>query len=253
MISIITATKSVHDMSNRAIHSIESQTNKDFEWVIVFDGCNPCEDNHISCNHAKIKQIDLGSNYGPSVARNVGFMVSNGDIIIYLDADDELSPKRIQEVSEWFDQNKDKKVLLTPYTLVQGKSSANFCPHCYLNSKQIGLANHLQKENITIPLGLAHTRDCWYAAGGFQRGIVCGEDGIFLRRVVDKLGENVVGFSHSFSGNYYIYDNGQSRTQRRFTEGGFAFDAGNAEGSNGNYLDKDWFSTYSSVKLFDKG
>ena len=251
MISIITPVyrTSLTQLTRTANSILNQKTKAEFEWVIVEDGFELSPDyfQYNDLSSIKIKRVKLENNYGPSVARNVGFQVSTGSVITYVDMGDTLFPNRVDVLSiVFFDSEiaKNLHVLFSDYIVSQEglQNKIAFYPESL---------QYLRKGNISIPLGVAHTRYAFMKAGGFQSGIVCGEDGVLWRRMFDILGETVFGVSHAEAGTYYVSENGQSRTQRRFEMGGFAFDAGNPEGSHGQYLDTDWFTKYSSEGYYE--
>ncbi len=255
-ISIITP---IHEPTNEnlgiTIKSLSEQTDKNFEWVIVFDGATDIPENYEEIKNASfpIKWAILGENYGPSVARNVGFNLSTGDIISYVDIGDELFPDRIERLHLIHDDyNID--LAFSNYIIREGNVDVIFNHNDLMRYFKVKegtyLSVGLNHGNISIPLGVSHTRRPFVLAGGFQPGIVCGEDGILWRRMLPYIQE--FAFSYYNAGRYYVNLTGQSRTQRRFDMGGFAFDAGNPEGSHGQYLDEDWFETFNSKELYDK-
>lgn len=225
-------------------NSIEAQTDKDFEWILVDDG---------SSNYNGWADVVLGKNYGASVARNAGFQISSGDIITYLDMGDELHPDRVKNIIDIFGKY-DIEILFSAYDIVQNEQVRR-----YDHLENIGshpsiptafeYVQLFQTQNLCIPLGVAHKRKPFVEVGGFQRGIVCGEDGILWRRMLDKVPRNKVLFSNDFAGTYYVSQTGQSRTQRRPEMGGFAFDGDKRD--NGRYLDAQWFAEYNSKGLYD--
>ncbi len=225
---------------------IEDQTVTDFEWIIIDDG-TPYD---IFDDDRRFSNVSLLSNYGPSVARNVGFQVSRGDYIIYVDMGDELDPKRVENIIKCFEDNPKYALVFSPYMLVDDKEHFYNLPIAF-NLDPHKVRAFLQKQNICIPLGFAHKRWIWHNVGGFQPGIVCGEDGIFLRRAMRDLDSWQIGFDPNTAGIYYINPSGQSRTQRRFEMGGFAFDASNPL-PHGQYLDKDWYENFHSKNWYDK-
>ena len=229
---------------NKTWDSINKQTVTDHEWIIVDDGTEYEFDGDGMFSHAHIL-----NNYGPSVARNVGFQISQGDYIIYVDMGDELDPKRVESIIKCFEDNPKYTLVFSPYILVDDKEHFYNLPIAF-NLDPNKVRTFIQKQNISIPLGFAHRRWPWYLAGGFQPGIVCGEDGIFLRRVVNEVGNNEIGFDGNTAGTYYIDNEGQSRTQRRFEMGGFAFDG--SKNDHGRYLDGDWYKNYHSKNWYDK-
>lgn len=258
MISIITPANK--PILQRTIDSIANQTNKDFEWIVVNDGYYRVpfshfnEDGTVNTLYDKIKLVTLTHEFGASVARNVGFQVSDGDVITYLDADDELSHDRVANLISIF-STYPIDLLFNAYIINQEGHS-----HVLNHFDYVGQDKHfrdfseylrlIQTQNISIPMGVAHGRKLFMEAGGFQRGIVCGEDGILWRRMVNKLPLFRILFDSTIAGTYYVNQSGQSRTQKRPEMGGFAFDG--SRNDNGRYLDEHWFNTYNSVPLFDK-
>ncbi len=246
-VSIITPYwNTTQELYGRSFDSIVKQTSQDFEWILVDDGSDNIFWNY---DELPVHAIRLEQNYGASVARNVGFQISSGDIITYLDMGDELAPDRVENLIKLFDDYK-LEMLFCNYDIVDNnymfrvdhfKMFDKVHPYDYLDN--------LQKTNISIPLGVAHTRKPFVECGGFQRGIVCGEDGILWRRMIDKIGTNrsKIMFSDSVAGTYYVSENGQSRTQRRPEMGGFAIEPD----KNGKELDESWFSTFLSNDWFE--
>ena len=241
-VSIITPVyNSSYESCLRSEGSILNQTSKDFEWIIVDDGSTEWNGTY---------DVRLDRNYGPSVARNAGFQISSGNIITYLDMGDELSPDRVKDIIELHEKH-DIEILFCAYDISQGNVRQRFDHFNYIGKTHSAYdyIKILKNQNIAIPLGVSHTRKTFVEVGGFQRGIVCGEDGILWRRMVDKIHPEKILFSDAWAGTYYVSEVGQSRTQRRFEMGGFAINGDLMD--NGRYLDNDWYRTFSSKGLYD--
>ena len=74
----------------RAFRSIESQSTKDWEWIISEDG--PTESaREVAEWDSRITWINSGRNSGPAVARNMAAVMAKSDIVRNLDADDEIA------------------------------------------------------------------------------------------------------------------------------------------------------------------
>jgi glycosyltransferase involved in cell wall biosynthesis len=254
LVSIITPT--YRDGSiDKTWDSVLNQTNKNFEWILVSDGGLDFDISILESAPGNIRLVYLYDNYGPSVARNVGIAVSKGDIITYLDMGDELNLNRIQHIIEIYEMYPNIEILFDSYNIIQ--NGTHFFNILDFHNKNInlgyekGLVTVLKYQNITIPLGVSHKRKPFVEVGGFQPGIVCGEDGILWRRMCDKIDGRNIMFSDFNSGNYYVSQTGQSRSQRRFEMGGFAFNADDPMGSNGQSLDENWFKNFSSKGLYD--
>lgn len=91
MISVIIPAFNAEKTLRRSVNSVQNQTYKDIEIVIVNDGSTD-ETEKICCELAKCdKRISVYSkiNGGLSSARNFGMRKSKGDFIAFLDSDDE--------------------------------------------------------------------------------------------------------------------------------------------------------------------
>lgn len=80
-----------------AIKSIYAQTRKVDEIIIVNDNSPESEKiEDIVRNYPFLIYIKNKSNCGSSCSRNVGLSVATGEIVTFLDADDELHPQKIE-------------------------------------------------------------------------------------------------------------------------------------------------------------
>ena len=84
-ISIIIPVYNSSSTLKECLDSIFSSTFKDYE-VIVVSG-NSTDDSIKIAKQFQIKIIELPENKGPALARNKGFQVAQGDIILFLDSD----------------------------------------------------------------------------------------------------------------------------------------------------------------------
>lgn len=74
----------------RALDSINNQSYKDFEIIIIDDASDKPFEAYDNKLFEKINYIRCNNNKGPGVARNVGLEVAKGDYVIFLDSDDYL-------------------------------------------------------------------------------------------------------------------------------------------------------------------
>jgi glycosyltransferase involved in cell wall biosynthesis len=85
----------------RAIDSALSQNYSDVQVVVVDDGSNDGSREIIAGYGKKITPI-LKANGGQSSAFNAGFEACQGELICFLDADDEFLPEKVQRVVDQF-------------------------------------------------------------------------------------------------------------------------------------------------------
>ncbi len=100
-VSVILPTCNRHELLPRALHSLNKQTFKDFEILLVDD--NPV-DNRLADNNQltplledkRIRLIEHHQSVGCANAKNAGIRQASGDWITYLDDDNVYYPKKIQ-------------------------------------------------------------------------------------------------------------------------------------------------------------
>jgi hypothetical protein len=81
----------------RALDSIESQTFSDFEVIVVDDGSTDDGAALVSSYPDQRVRLITQSNAGPGAARNAGIAQAQGELIAFLDADDEWLPTYLEE------------------------------------------------------------------------------------------------------------------------------------------------------------
>ncbi len=129
MISIITAHYNSSEKINNLIDSLQKQTNKDFEWIVV-DDCS--RDVEFSVMKEKVLKAGLNAkvlqnekNGGPGVARNNGIKHSHGDYIVFVDCDDVVSNDFVS-VLELLSTEKDTDVIAFDYVRIQGDNRTGY-------------------------------------------------------------------------------------------------------------------------------
>lgn len=91
----------------KCLDSLINQTYKDFEIIVVNDGSTDKSSNIISKYQKKYKNIIVidKENEGLSMARNRGVQKSSGKYIIFVDSDDYVSNKLLEEVDKKIDDS----------------------------------------------------------------------------------------------------------------------------------------------------
>ena len=120
-ISVIIPTHNRVDLLGRAIRSVQNQTYKNIEIIIVSDGSTDGTDefvNKLKYTDNRIQFYEYKPSKGSNVARNLGIEKSKGEYIAFLDDDDEWLPTKLEKQLEVF--QKDYRIGLV-YTGKQGK------------------------------------------------------------------------------------------------------------------------------------
>ncbi|MDL0123979.1 glycosyltransferase family 2 protein [Halobacterium salinarum] len=98
-VSIITATYNREEELPRAINSTLDQTYPHFEHIIVDDGSTDGTQGVVEkFDDDRIQYVRLEENQGANAARNKGVQIASGDLISFLDSDDEYLPSRLETV-----------------------------------------------------------------------------------------------------------------------------------------------------------
>lgn len=110
-ISVITPTYNRAHLLPRVWRSLEKQTFKDFEWIVVDDGSTDNTQEIVdSFADSRIRYHRLSKNLGMNVARNRGVELSKAPYIVFLDSDDELVPEALAAIAEEWQHLDDEKV-----------------------------------------------------------------------------------------------------------------------------------------------
>lgn len=177
MISVIIPAYNAEATIKRAIDSIVNQEFHDVEVVIIDDGStdntyNICKS--IAEQDSKVR-IFHQDNCGVSTARNCGIKQARGDYIIFLDSDDELSPKSLQElnaeINKYFpdvivygiEYKSDDKTLISvhpDYNYADIKSNLNLLiQHVYKKGLFASSVNKAYNRKLLIGLYFDITKD----------------------------------------------------------------------------------------------
>lgn len=188
MITVFTPTYNRAKLLPRLYESLKTQTNKNFEWLIVDDGSIDGTENLIS-NYINENAISIRyykqENSGKHIAINKGLDKANGKYFFIVDSDDYLTNDSIQKIFEWFEKVDDK------IAGVVGRK-------CYSNLDKIGshfpkftfISNHIKKiyvEHIKGDLGEVYKTDIMrqYKFPFFQNQKYCAE-GLMWNRIAKE-------------------------------------------------------------------
>ena len=209
LVSIIMPYYNSSKTIRKAVKSIIDQTYPNWELIIVNDGGDDAPEEV----YKKLESMDKAvvyrkqKNHGQAHARNKAYTLSSGQFIAYLDPDD-----------EWKENHLEKCLckILEGYHIVYGNfdykrfndddSSWLVDPHDYRELEDvIGFEKqHLEIGNFIAINTVMHDRRLFVIGGGFEEGVVCGEDGVLWRRM-SELGAKF-GFVEESTAFYCRYD-----------------------------------------------
>lgn len=102
-VSVVIPTYNRADVLQRAIDSVFAQSFDGFEIVVVDDGStDETEDVVRQYESERINYIQFEKNRGANAARNAGIGAARGNLVSFLDSDDELMPDHLKRVVDEF-------------------------------------------------------------------------------------------------------------------------------------------------------
>lgn len=112
MVTIFTPTYNRKKELKKLYESLVTQTDNDFEWIIVDDGSTDSTEELI--NNLKIeKKIKIiyykQKNSGKSMAHNIGTKLAKGELFICVDSDDYLKENAIEKIKKYYENIKNKE------------------------------------------------------------------------------------------------------------------------------------------------
>lgn len=218
LISVIIPYYNASDTIEKCLTSVANQTYDNFEVIIVDDGSNFTEQQNLSHILSKMKiptitRLILDGNYGQAYARNEGFISSNGDFIAFIDADDEWSSDHLLLSLKVLIENAAGMIFSSfYYKYYNGRNTFYLNEYTYQeNVNENNICNILKSSNPISLNTVLIRRKVFIIAGGFEEGVVCGEDGVLWRRVCEsgyKIAKKDIPTSF-----YCRYENDKSKHQ----------------------------------------
>lgn len=211
--AIITTYKRDPRIVERALNSIFNQTYNNIEIIVVDDSPVEFEQrieveqliNRVSTNSPfKIKLIINEKTCGACASRNIGLKESKGQIIGYLDDDDEWCPNKIESMVHMFDNPKIGLVYSNYYEMnddshiLKTIKLKNFCDNPY---------EHLIRSNFIGGTSFPLLRKCAViSAGSFDEEMLSAQDyDLWLR--LAKVSE--LTYVDEYLSIYHIHNNDQ--------------------------------------------
>jgi len=194
---------------NRAITSVLKQDLPEWELVAIDDCSNDGSLDFLkeaSRRDGRIRVLSTEENLGPSHARNVGLQSACGNMITYLDCDDELYPNHLGNTNH-FGTKGDVIVSCYDYTCDSDESKAI---KGTWNPRR--MRDMLFMMNCSTPLGIAHRRELCARTNGFDESLWCLEDWELWKQLARAGAEFL--YVPLRSGIYHIRVESRSRVPR---------------------------------------
>lgn len=192
----------------RAVASLHAQTFAGWELLAVDDASQ--DDSHarlcrLAVADERVRVFHRAANGGPAAARNDALRQARGELVAYLDCDDEFYPDYLQLT--WGHRHRSE-VLVFGYDLVEERPGHALCGRVRPYDPRPHAAQ-LFTVNIVVPLGVAHRRTLLARAGLFDERLRYEEDWDLWRRFAQAGA--AFTFVPARSGRYHVRPGSQAR------------------------------------------
>ncbi|MFZ2486803.1 MAG: glycosyltransferase [Anaerolineae bacterium] len=187
-ISVIIPAYNAAPFIGRTIESVLSQTHNNWKLIVVDDGSTDSTEDVIKrFSDVRIRYLRQ-INHGPAVARNLGLAESQGDYVIFLDADDWWDKRCLERLAGVLDQATDKDAVAhADWAYANNEGHTGNIVSSAMD-KRDALSTLVLRNPIAIHSALVR-RQALQAIGGFPREYPALEDWeLWLRLAVADYG-----------------------------------------------------------------
>lgn len=182
MISIVIPLYNKEKQIAYTLQSVLNQTFQDFEVVIVDDGSTDGSVAEVEKFEDQRIRVVHQQNAGVSAARNRGIDEATGELIAFLDADDEWKPEYLATQYHLYQKYPDRSVYACNYEFrdSEGKVSSTIIRKIPFSGEDGILSNYFEVACCSHPplwtSAVMVKKQAIQAVGGFPVGIKSGED-----------------------------------------------------------------------------
>lgn len=163
MFSIIIPTFNYGETLGRAVDSVLNQEGDDYEIIIIDDGST--DDTalvaKVYCEQFPEKiTYHLQKNKGPAEARNKGALVSEGEYLFFLDADDEMAQDLLKTLRQYLEKEGELDCLIGDHLSVDPDGKTFYsATHSLPETREQCFSSYLSKQlNLSHCAKLIHYR-----------------------------------------------------------------------------------------------
>lgn len=182
MISVVIPLYNKEKSISSTLRTVLNQTFSDYEIVIVNDGSTDGSVEEIEKVQDDRIRLVHQPNAGVSAARNRGIEEAKGDLIAFLDADDEWKPEYLATQYHLFQKYPECSVFACNYEFrdVSGKVTPTLIHKLPFVGEDGILSNYFEVASCSHPpicsISVMVKKQVMQAIGGFPLGIKSGED-----------------------------------------------------------------------------
>lgn len=175
-VSVIVPTFERPALAERAIVSVLRQTHAPGEVIVVDDGSPSDYGARLASLDPSIRVVRLDRNHGPAGARNAGLAIASGDVVCFLDDDDEYHSTYVARVTDALAASPEDVGLCWTGVLLKRNGAAGDRVRDYAGA--IHDRRSLLESFLAIGLGhgIAVKRRCFTDVGAFSDDLRLAED-----------------------------------------------------------------------------
>ncbi len=185
-VSVILPTRDRAEFLDRALQSLQAQTYRDFEVIVVKDGgADPGE--VVARHRARgldITLLEHPRSWGQAASRNTGIRAARGRWIAYLDDDDLYYPDHLKVLVATLERTGAQVAYTDSMRAVEELRDGAWV----VLSRELAMSNafdreHFLRDNLTPVNNVLHARACWEAVGPHDETLPVLEDWEFWIRL----------------------------------------------------------------------
>lgn len=195
MFSIIVPAYNYAHFIGECLDSVLAQSHGDWECLVMdnasTDNTEAVVGGYVQ-RDSRIIYKKLGSNQGPSHARNVALQKAKGDYILFLDADDLVAPEKLAHAAEAFKKH-HVDLVFSDYAFFRNSKEQVTSTYCFSDTFKPGqiaegaVQQKLSGGNVFAISCIITKKSILQKAKGFDEAINYNEDwDLWLRIAIDK-------------------------------------------------------------------
>lgn len=177
LVTVVLPVRDRHDELRRALGSVVAQSYRRWECIVVDDGSDdPVDEVVAGFGDPRIRVIRTDP-AGPAAARNAGAAVAHGDVLAFLDSDNELFVHRLGALAQWMGARPWVRWALDASVI---DDTVGRLP--YVGNLRVPPAE-LQRTNFVDTGSICVRPDLYRQVGGFDATLDCLQDWDLARRL----------------------------------------------------------------------
>ena len=226
MISVVIPLYNKEKSITSTLRTVLNQTFRDYEIVIVNDGSTDGSVEEVGKVHDDRIRLVHQPNAGVSAARNRGVEEAKGELIAFLDADDECKPEYLATQYFLYQKYPDCSVFACNYEFrdVMGRVTPTLIHKLPFVEEDGILTNYFEVASCSNPpicsISIMVKKQAIQAIGGFPVGVKSGEDLLTWARLAVNT---TIAYSKSVQAIFCESPSGSKQSKAQLRSGGESF------------------------------